>query len=105
MQVERARQIAVRYVCYKNAGKLLENLPETDQASGEFALRLMKRMIFSQAIRFDGLMAEMGRLSQGTHIAQEELHECFIEYIMPFLLSEGLTATGHIYFEYSGRSK
>jgi hypothetical protein len=100
MNIKRARQIAVRLMANKFANQA--NVDDTDDKVGEFALGLVKDYSLKHNWRFDGLRSEMGRLSQAISVPQTELHEFFIEYILPYILAEGLTATGHITFAWSG---
>jgi hypothetical protein len=107
MDRERAQAIAARIVAYKLAG----NLPAAEDATfdyenpsvGAYALDLCRRYALKQNIRFDGARAEMGRLAQAIEVTQTELHGFMIEYVLPYLIAEGFTATGHIDFEWSGR--
>ena len=108
MNIERARQIAVRILATEFAsGNFIEQNPAADRSDevGAFFLEMVKKQSLKRAWRFSGLRALFGRVSGQIGISQEELHEFFIEQILPFIIAEGLTATGHIDFEWSGHKK
>ncbi len=101
MDVNRAQQIATRFVAFKLTGSVPANLNDTNPYVGEFSLNLAKDFAMKQNWRFDGLMSEIGRLSKATSIPQTELHEFLIEQILPHVLEIALTADAQITLNYS----
>ncbi len=103
MHIETAKMIAARLVVLRLAG---EYKPDTYGCGngyvGEFSLRLIREAFMKKAFRFDGLRPEMGRWAQDIRVPQKELHEFLIEYVLPYAIAEGLAATGHIDFKWSG---
>lgn len=74
-----------------------------DPVAGELALEMVQHRALKKNLRFNDIRADMGRLSDRIKVPQDELHEFLITQIFPFLIAEGLTASGQINFEWSGR--
>lgn len=79
---------------------LLEKAMMTKLRANEIGLILLQRQMMRESIRFDGLSRELGRVAKETGIPQTELHEFFMQHLLPNMIAQGLTASGTINFEY-----
>ncbi len=72
----------------------------TKERAGELGIALARRALLREPISFGDLESKMGRVAHELGAKHGEVQEFFIDYILPYLIAQGLCASGTIHFKY-----